>query len=186
MGKVPFRFKKGDHMCISQMAQIFQWGHDEKWTRDIFEVYQPFRWLGWFARFARRRLEGNFLRSRITKGGPNPSVEIVSPIAQSLNRAKYMLKGNGGRTKHKTKGPIKRKARSHSSSHKGGSQRRKMSKRKKNKTEKRKSSKKKKGKDRWSMAYVPKCVKKTKGKKKTLDHDNHTYQVGCYIWGNEC
>ena len=38
--------------------------------------------------------------------GPNPSVEIVSPIAQSLNRAKYMLKGNGGRTKCKTKGPI--------------------------------------------------------------------------------
>ena len=65
-----------------------------------------------------------------TSGGPNPSVEIVSPIAQSLNRAKYMLKGNRGRTKHKTKGPIKRKARSHSSSRKGGSQRRKMSKRK--------------------------------------------------------
>ena len=42
-----------------------------------------------------------------------------------------MLKGNGGRTKCKTKGPIKRKARSHSGSHKGGSQRRKMSKRKK-------------------------------------------------------
>ena len=53
--------------------------------------------------------------------GPNPSVEIVSLIAQSLNRAKYRLEGNGGRTKHKTKGPIKRKARSHSSSHKGGS-----------------------------------------------------------------
>ena len=99
---------------------------------------------------------------RHTSGGPNPSVEIVSPIAQFLNRAKYMLKGNGGRTKHKTKGPIKREARSHSSSHKGGSQRRKTSKRKKNKTE----SKKKKGKGRWSMAYVPKCVKKTKGKKK--------------------
>ena len=96
--------------------------------------------------------------------GPNCSVEIVSPIAQSLNRAKYMLKGNGGRTKHKTKGPIKRKARSHSGSHKGGSQRRKMSKRKKNKTKKRKS-KKKKGKSRWSTAYVSKCVK-TKGKKK--------------------
>ena len=42
-----------------------------------------------------------------------------------------MLKGNGGRTKHKTKGPIKRKARSHSSSRKGGSQERKTSKRKK-------------------------------------------------------
>ena len=42
-----------------------------------------------------------------------------------------MLKGYGGRTKHKTKGPIKRKARSHSGSHKGGSQRRKMSKKKK-------------------------------------------------------
>ena len=42
-----------------------------------------------------------------------------------------MLKGNGGRTKHKTKGPIKRKARSCSGSHKGGSQRRKMSKRNK-------------------------------------------------------
>ena len=94
-----------------------------------------------------------------TSGGPNPSVEIVSPIAKSLNRAKYMLKGNGGRTKHKTKGPIKRKARSCSGSRKGGSQRRKMSKRNKNKTE----SKKKKGKGRWSTAYVPMCVKKTKG-----------------------
>ena len=86
--------------------------------------------------------------------GPNPSVEIVSPVAQSLNRAKYMLKGNGGRTKHKTKGPIIGKARSCSGSCKGGSQRRKMSKRRKNK-----------GKGRWSTAYVPKWVKKKKGKK---------------------
>ena len=41
--------------------------------------------------------------------GPNPSVEIVSPIAQYLNRAKYMLEGKGGRTRCKSKGPIKRK-----------------------------------------------------------------------------
>ena len=32
-----------------------------------------------------------------------------------------MLKGNGERTERKTKGPIKRKARSHSGSCKGGS-----------------------------------------------------------------
>ena len=41
-----FGFKRGDHMCISHMVQTFQQGHDEKWTREIFEVYQPFRWLG--------------------------------------------------------------------------------------------------------------------------------------------
>ena len=69
-----------------------------------------------------------------------------------------MLKENEGRTKCKTKGPIKRKAMSRSGSCKAGSRRRKMSKRKKNKTEK------KKGKGRWSTAYVPKCVKKKKGK----------------------
>ena len=40
--------------------------------------------------------------------GPNPSVEIVSPIAQSLNRGKYMLEGKGGRTRCKSKGPIKK------------------------------------------------------------------------------
>ena len=45
MCKVPFGFKKGDQVCISHKAQTFQWGHDEKWTREIFEVYQPFRWL---------------------------------------------------------------------------------------------------------------------------------------------
>ena len=33
-------------MHISHKAQTFQWGHDEKWTREIYEVYQPFRWLG--------------------------------------------------------------------------------------------------------------------------------------------
>ena len=33
-------------MRISHKAQTFQWGHDKKWTREIFEVYQPFRWLG--------------------------------------------------------------------------------------------------------------------------------------------
>ena len=37
---------KGDHVCISHKAQTFQWGHDEKWTREIFEVYQPLRQLG--------------------------------------------------------------------------------------------------------------------------------------------
>ena len=46
MHKVPFGFKRGDHVCISHKAQTFQQGHDEKWTREIFEVYQPFRWLG--------------------------------------------------------------------------------------------------------------------------------------------
>ena len=30
MCKVPFGSKRGDHMCISHMAQTFQWGHDEK------------------------------------------------------------------------------------------------------------------------------------------------------------
>ena len=63
--------------------------------------------------------------------GPNPSVEIVAPIAQSLNRAKYMLEGKGGRTRCKSKGPIKRKSRSHSGSHIGSSQRRKKTSRKK-------------------------------------------------------
>ena len=33
-------------MHISHKAQTFQWGHDEKWTREIFEVYQPFMHLG--------------------------------------------------------------------------------------------------------------------------------------------
>ena len=44
--KVPFAFKKGNHMHISHKAQMFQWGHEEKWTREIFEVYQPFMHLG--------------------------------------------------------------------------------------------------------------------------------------------
>ena len=33
-------------MRISHKAQTFQQGHDEKWTREILEVYQPFRQLG--------------------------------------------------------------------------------------------------------------------------------------------
>ena len=53
-----------------------------------------------------------------------------------------MLKGNGGRTKRKTKGPIKRKARSRTGSRKGGSQRRRTSKRKKNKTKSKKKKQK--------------------------------------------
>ena len=44
--KVPFAFKKGNHVCISHKAQTFQWGHNKKWTREIFEVYQPFMHLG--------------------------------------------------------------------------------------------------------------------------------------------
>ena len=44
--QVPFGFKKGDHMCISHKAQTFQQGHNEKWTKEIFEVYQPFRKVG--------------------------------------------------------------------------------------------------------------------------------------------
>ena len=91
-----------------------------------------------------------------------------------------MLKGNGGRTKRKTKGPIKRKARSHSSSHKGGSQRRKMSKRKKTRLGVRKRKEKVGG-----VQCMSPCVgRRQKAKKR--DHDSHTYQVGCHIWGNEC
>ena len=44
--KVPFSFIKGNLICISHKAQTFQWGHDEKWTREIFEVYQPFMHMG--------------------------------------------------------------------------------------------------------------------------------------------
>ena len=61
MCKVPFGFKKGDHMCISHKAQTFQWGHKEKWTREIFEVYQPFRWLR-VCKYRLRDLQGEDLK----------------------------------------------------------------------------------------------------------------------------
>ena len=44
--KVPFAFKKGNHVHISYKAQTFQQGHNKKWTREIFVVYQPFMCLG--------------------------------------------------------------------------------------------------------------------------------------------
>ena len=68
MCKVPFGFKKGDHMRISHKAQTFQWGHNEKWTRSL----STFQTAGGAqissARFARRGLDGNFLQSGITRG----------------------------------------------------------------------------------------------------------------------
>ena len=39
-------FKKGDHVRISYKAKTFQKGHDEKWSREIFVVRQPFIRLG--------------------------------------------------------------------------------------------------------------------------------------------
>ena len=48
-------------MHISHMAQTFQWGHNEKWTREIFEVYQPFRCL-WVHKYRLQDLQGEDLK----------------------------------------------------------------------------------------------------------------------------
>ena len=93
--------------------------------------------------------------------GPNPSVEIVSAIAQSLNRAKYILEGKGGRTRCKSKGPIKRNSRCHSGSHKGGSQRRKKTSRKNAKEGKKTKTdmkKKKRGEEKVGGAKNLQCM----------------------------
>ena len=39
--KIPFIFKEGDHIYISQIVETFTKGMDEKWTREIFKV-RPF------------------------------------------------------------------------------------------------------------------------------------------------
>jgi transposase InsO family protein len=43
MQRMPFLFKKGDHVRISHTAKTFERGHDEKWTQEIFTVAQSFR-----------------------------------------------------------------------------------------------------------------------------------------------
>lgn len=39
---IRYLFKKGNHVRISHKAKTFQRGHDEKWSREIFLVRQPF------------------------------------------------------------------------------------------------------------------------------------------------
>ena len=124
--------------------------------------------------------------------GPNPSVEIVSPIAQSLNRTKYVLEGKGGRTRCKSNGPIKRKSRSCSSSHKGSSQRRKKTSRKKAKERKRprlirerKRRRQEKGGGAKNLQHMsPSMLRKRKAKGR--QYDGHTHRIHCHIWGDEC
>ena len=48
-------------MCISHNAQTFQWGHDKKRTREIFEVYQPFMCLG-VCKYCLHNLQGENLK----------------------------------------------------------------------------------------------------------------------------
>lgn len=43
---VRYVFKEGDHVRISHKAKTFRRSHDEKWTREIFVVRQPFSRLG--------------------------------------------------------------------------------------------------------------------------------------------
>ena len=48
-------------MCISHKTQTFQMGHDEKWTRELFEVYQPFMHLG-VGKYHPHNLQGEDLK----------------------------------------------------------------------------------------------------------------------------
>ena len=41
--KIPFAFKEGDYIHISQIVETFMKGMDEKWTREIFKVRQSFQ-----------------------------------------------------------------------------------------------------------------------------------------------
>ena len=41
--KIPFAFKKEDHVHISQIAEKFEKGTNKKWTREIFKVRQLFQ-----------------------------------------------------------------------------------------------------------------------------------------------
>ena len=80
--KVLFAFKKGNHVCISHKAQTFQWGHDEKWTTEIFEVYQPFMHLG-VHKYCLHNLQGEDLKGTFYKAelqhitySPNQTFEV--------------------------------------------------------------------------------------------------------------
>ena len=43
IARVPFAYKKGDEVCMSQMVQTFERAYDKKWIQEIFEVVQCFK-----------------------------------------------------------------------------------------------------------------------------------------------
>ena len=69
-------------MHIFHRAQMFQWGHDKKWTREIFEVYQPFMHLG-VCKYGLCNLQGEDLKGTFYEAelqhvtySPNQTFEV--------------------------------------------------------------------------------------------------------------
>ena len=124
------------------MVSVERWKHHFKRmagrhnSEDVYIVNQRGRGLGRNS-YPNRTLY--HVRSQIDPGkGPNPKVEIISPVAQSVDRARALVKGQGG-------GKKKRKRSSSSSGGKKGGAKKKKKKKNDKKKKQKKKKKKKKG-----------------------------------------
>lgn len=98
-----FLFKKGDHVRISHMAQKFERGHDEKWTREIFVIRKPFHRRG-IKKYSLKDLlgediKGSFYESELQgiTYNPNETYEIEKVIRKRGrgNNAEVLIKWLG-------------------------------------------------------------------------------------------
>ena len=95
-----FKYKTGDHVCISHKAERFHRGHDEKWTREIFQIRQPFERFGIpkyrLTDVQGEELKGTFYEAELQKVeySENNSFEIEKVIdrrRQSPGKRKFEL-----------------------------------------------------------------------------------------------
>ena len=100
IGQIPrYVFKKGDHVRISHRAKTFQKGHDEKWTREIFLIRQPFTRLG-IRKYRLEDLDGEDIRGTFheaelqkVKYSENMEYEIETVIQERRGQSLVKWKG---------------------------------------------------------------------------------------------
>lgn len=101
--RIPFLFKKGDHVRISHKAATFERAYDEKWTAEIFIIRQPFTRLG-IKKYRLNDLKGEELKGTFYEGelqkvtyseeGPYDIEKIIETKGKG-NRRQHLVKWKG-------------------------------------------------------------------------------------------
>lgn len=96
---VRYLFKPGDHVRVAHKAKTFQRGHDEKWSREIFIVRQPFSRFG-LRKYRLQDIEGEDIKGTFHEAelqkvdySETREFEIESVIRRRGNQSLVKWKG---------------------------------------------------------------------------------------------
>ena len=85
-----FAYKKGDRVRTSHMVKTFERAYDEKWTREIFKVFQSFKHFG-ICKYCLCNLDGEDIKGTFYEA----ELQLVDYSAQGSFEIEKVIKIRG-------------------------------------------------------------------------------------------